>query len=199
LTDKQSEYLDYISSSSSVLLAIINDILDLATIDAGVMTLDLGPVDIRATMDAAVDAVRERLNEGSLTLEIDADPNIGSFVADARRVRQVLYNLLANAIGFSPADEKITLTAERCNEVVVFRVTDRGPGIPVEMQARVFDRFETHGLGSRHRGTGLGLSIVRSLVELHGGTVALDSAVGRGTTVACLFPLDRVVEQQAAE
>jgi signal transduction histidine kinase len=199
LTDKQREYLEYISSSSAALLAIINDILDLATIDAGVMTLDLGPVDIRATMDASAEAVRDRLSEGGLILEVRAAPNIGSFVADGRRVRQVLYNLLVNAIGFSPPAETITLAAERRKDAVVFRVTDRGPGIPIEMQARVFDRFETHAFGSRHRGTGLGLSIVRSFVELHGGTVSLDSAVGRGTTVVCVFPLDRMYEQRAAE
>ena len=199
LTDKQREYLGYITSSSAALLAIINDILDLATIDAGVMTLDLGPVDIAATMDAAADAVRDRLNEGGLALEIGADPQIGQFVADGRRVRQVLYNLLSNAIGFSPPGETVTLAAERRHDAVLFRVTDRGPGIPIEIQDRVFDRFETHNLGSRHRGTGLGLSIVRSFVELHGGTVSLDSAVGRGTTVICVFPQVQVAERAAAE
>jgi signal transduction histidine kinase len=199
LTDKQREYLGYITSSSAALLAIINDILDLATIDAGVMTLDLGPVDIAATMDAAADAVRDRLNEGGLVLDIRADPQIGQFVADGRRVRQVLYNLLSNAIGFSPPGETVTLAAERRHDAVLFRVTDRGPGIPIEIQDRVFDRFETHNLGSRHRGTGLGLSIVRSFVELHGGTVSLDSAVGRGTTVICVFPQVQVAERAAAE
>jgi signal transduction histidine kinase len=199
LTDKQREYLGYITSSSAALLAIINDILDLATIDAGVMTLDLGPVDIAATMEAAADAVRDRLNEGGLVLDIDADPHIGQFVADGRRVRQVLYNLLSNAIGFSPPGETVTLAAERRDDAVLFRVTDRGPGIPIEIQDRVFDRFETHNLGSRHRGTGLGLSIVRSFVELHGGSVSLDSAVGRGTTVICVFPQVQVAERAAAE
>jgi signal transduction histidine kinase len=199
LTDKQREYLDYITSSSSALLAIINDILDLATIDAGVMTLDLGPVDIRATMDAAADGVRDRLNEAGLALDIHAASDIGTFVADARRLRQVLYNLLSNAIGFSPPEDRITLSAERRNDAIVFRVTDHGPGIPIEIQDRIFDRFESHTLGSRHRGTGLGLSIVRSFVELHGGTVSLDSAIGRGTTVVCVFPLDLATERQAAE
>jgi len=199
LTDKQREYLGYITSSSAALLAIINDILDLATIDAGVMTLDLGPVDIAATMEAAADAVRDRLGEGGLTLEIHADPQIGQFVADGRRVRQVLYNLLSNAIGFSPLGETVTLAAERRHDAVMFRVTDRGPGIPIEIQDRVFDRFETHNLGSRHRGTGLGLSIVRSFVELHGGSVSLDSAVGRGTTVICAFPEVHLAERAAAE
>jgi signal transduction histidine kinase len=92
----------------------------------------------------------------------------------------------------------VTLTAERRPDAVVFAVTDRGPGIPMEMKDRVFDWFETHSLGSQHRGTGLGLSLVRSFVELHGGSVRLDSAVGAGTTVTCVFPLDEVRERAAA-
>jgi signal transduction histidine kinase len=198
LVEKQREYLGYINSSSASLLAIINDILDLATIDAGVMTLDLGPVDIHAIMDAAAEAVRDRLAEHGLKIEVRAAAGIGSFTADERRLRQILYNLLINAIGFSPPDEVVTLAAERRPDAVLFRVTDRGPGIPTEIQDRVFDRFETHALGSRDRGTGLGLSIVRSFVELHGGTVKLDSAVGRGTTVVCAFPVEHVSEQAAA-
>jgi len=199
LTEKQREYLGYITSSSAALLAIINDILDLATIDAGAMTLDLGPVDIRATIEAAAEGVRDRLAEQGLALDIRADAEIGSFVADERRVRQILYNLLSNAIGFSPPGETITLAAERHSDAILLSVSDRGPGIPDTLQDRVFNRFETHTLGSRHRGTGLGLSIVRSFVELHGGTVTIDSAVGRGTTVVCVFPLGHAAERAAAE
>ena len=191
LTDKQREYLGYITVSTNALLAIINDILDLATIDAGAMTLNLGPVDIRQTMEAAAEGVQDRLVKDGITLDIRAAPDIGSFVADERRVRQILFNLLANAVGFSPPGETVTLAAERRKDAVVFSVTDHGPGIPPEMKDRVFDWFETHSLGSRHRGAGLGLSIVRSFVELHGGTVTLDSAVGRGTTVTCTFPLEQ--------
>src|SRR5262249_59068655 len=87
--------------------------------------------------------------------------------------------------------------AQRLKDAVVFSVTDRGPGIPAAVQGKVFDWFETHSLGSRHRGTGLGLSLVRSFVELHGGSVTLESAVGRGTTVTCVFPLDRQAERPA--
>jgi len=91
------------------------------------------------------------------------------------------------------------VTVERRDGAVIFSVTDRGPGIPPEISERVFDRFESHALGSEHRGAGLGLSIVRSFVELHGGTVKLDSAVGRGTTVTCIFPLKRAPQEAAAE
>jgi signal transduction histidine kinase len=199
LSDKQHEYLNYINASSSALLAIINDILDLATIDAGAMQLDLGPVDIARTMNAAAEGVRDRLTEQGILLDVRAPANIGSFTADERRVRQVLYNLLSNAVSFSPNGEVIIFTAERRDDAVVFSVSDRGPGIPTDIADRVFDRFESHTLGSDHRGAGLGLSIVRSFVELHGGTVALDSAVGRGTTVTCAFPLNTTARRAAAE
>ena len=111
LTEKQHEYLSYITASTNALLAIINNILDLATIDAGAMTLNLGPVDIRKTMEAAAEGVQDRLVKSGITLEIRAAPDIGGFVADERRVRQSLFNLLANAVGFSPAGETVTLAA----------------------------------------------------------------------------------------
>lgn len=199
LTDKQREYMGYISSSSTALLAIINDILDLASIDAGAMQLDLGPVDIRRTMDAAAEGVRDRLHERGLTLDIKAEGEIGSFHADERRIRQILFNLLSNAIAFSPAGGTITLAAERRPESIVLTVADRGRGIPDDILDRVFNRFETHPRGSQHRGAGLGLSIVRSFVELHGGAVRLQSAEGQGTTVACVFPLDQTSDRAAAE
>ena len=120
-----------------------------------------------------------------------AAPDIGSFMADERRVRQVLFNLLSNAVGFSPAGRNVRLTASGATTRSCSAVTDQGPGIPAEIARRVFDRFETHPLGSQHRGAGLGLSIVRSFVELHGGTVKLESAVGRGTTVTCVFPIEQ--------
>jgi signal transduction histidine kinase len=198
LNDKQREYLGYLTTSTNALLAIINNILDLATIDAGTMTLNYGPVDIRATMDAAAEGVQDRLTQGDISLNIRVAPDIGSFVADELRVRQTLFNLLANAIGFSAAGETVTLAAQRLKDAVVFSVTDHGPGIPADVQDKVFDWFETHSLGSRHRGTGLGLSLVRSFVELHGGTVTLDSAVGSGTTVTCVFPLGQLAERPAA-
>jgi signal transduction histidine kinase len=198
LTDKQREYLSYITVSTNALLAIINNILDLASIDAGAMTLNLGPVDVRKTMEAAAEGVQDRLIKNGIRLEIRATPDIGSLIADERRVRQSLFNLLANAVGFSPAGETVTLTAQRLKDALVFSVTDRGPGIPADVQDKVFDWFETHSLGSRHRGTGLGLSLVRSFVELHGGSVTLESTLGRGTTVTCIFPLDHRAERSAA-
>ena len=197
LAPKQREYLDYITVSTNTLLALINNILDLATIDAGRMQLNLGAVDIRATMAAAAEGVQDRLVSAGLVLDIRAPNDIGSFVADERRLRQILFNLLANAVSFSPAGGTITLSAERRDDALVFAVTDHGPGIPPEVLEKVFDWFETHSLGSHHRGTGIGLSLVRSFVELHGGTVNITSVVGEGTTVTCTFPLGEAVKLSA--
>ena len=199
LTDKQREYLEYITVSTNTLLALINNILDLATIDAGRMQLELAAVDIRETMMAAAEGVQDRTVSGGATLDIKAPSNIGSFVADKLRVRQILFNLLANALNFSPPGSIVTLQAERRPDAIVFSVTDMGPGIPPDMQERVFDWFETHSLGSRYRGPGIGLSLVRSFVELHGGKVTIASAVGQGTTVTCTFPLAEAANLTAAE
>ena len=198
LATKQREYLDYITVSTNTLLALINNILDLATIDAGRMQLNLGPVDIRETMAAAAEGVQDRLVSAGLVLEMQTAADIGSFVADERRVRQILFNLLANAVSFSPPGGTVTLLAERRAGALIFAVTDHGPGIPPDMLERVFDWFETNSLGSHHRGTGIGLSLVRSFVELHGGTVEIASVVGEGTTVTCTFPIGAAVKLTAA-
>ena len=198
LQQKQREYLDFITVSTNTLLALINNILDLATIDAGRMQLNLGEVNIRSAMEAAAEGVQDRLVASGLTLDIRSTPQIGSFVADERRVRQVLFNLLANAVSFSPAGGTVTLLADRSAEGVMFSVTDSGPGIPADVLGKVFDWFESHSLGSQHRGPGIGLSLVRSFVELHGGTVTISSIVGQGTTVTCTFPLGQAATRTAA-
>lgn len=187
LNDRQREYAGHVLDSSAGLYAIINDILDLTTIDAGTMELELSNVDVRTAVDAAVEGISGRLAAGQ-TLDIQIPSGIGSFLADEKRVRQVLFNLLSNAIGFSPEDRPIRLSAERADGKIFFRVTDQGRGMDAEQVAKVFDRFESRTEGSRHRGVGLGLSIVRSFVELHGGWVEIDSTPGKGTTVTCIFP-----------
>ncbi|HMA57173.1 MAG TPA: PAS-domain containing protein [Pseudolabrys sp.] len=198
LNPKQTEYLGYITASTNALLALINNILDLATIDAGAMTLNLTDVDIRASMEAAAEGVQDRLVRNRIALDIRSPANIGSFIIDERRLRQILFNLLSNAVGFSPPGETVTLVAERRADAVAFSVTDHGPGIAPEAKDRVFDWFETDSRGSQHRGPGLGLSLVRSFVELHGGTVAIDSTHGQGTTVTCVFPVQQTAKRTAA-
>jgi signal transduction histidine kinase len=199
LMPKQAEYLGYITASTNALLAIINNILDLATIDAGAMSLNLGFIDIRKTIEAAAEGIQDRLATDRIQLRVDADSNIGNFVGDERRVVQVLYNLLANAVGFSPQDATVGLSAKRTEHSVIFTVTDSGPGIPPDVKDKVFDWFESYSHGSRHRGAGLGLSLVKSFVELHGGKVDVNSIVGKGTTVTCNFPVDQAAHRNAAE
>jgi signal transduction histidine kinase len=194
LTDRQRDYLNDIRFSGRTLLSIIDDILDLATIDAGTLELKLSPVKVREVIDQAAQGVQERLAQNRVTLDIEIEPGIDEFVADGRRVTQMLYNLLSNAIGFSDAGGKILLACGRENSMIAFTVTDQGIGIPADYQQAVFDRFESRSHGSGHRGAGLGLSIVKSLAELHGGTVTLDSAPGRGTRVKLLLPLEHELE-----
>jgi signal transduction histidine kinase len=190
LNDKQREYLTDISASSRTLLAIINDILDLATMDAGGLELKLAPVKVSAIVDTAVLGVRDRASRARLNLDIRIADDAVEFIADEARVRQVLYNLLSNAIGFSKPGDTISLGVRREAGMMLFVVEDKGVGIPKDQQARVLERFESRSQGSKHRGAGLGLSIVKSLVELHGGTMALDSEPGRGTRVIVRFPED---------
>jgi signal transduction histidine kinase len=190
LNPKQLEYAGFITDSSHALLAIINDILDLASIDAGALELRLEDVDVAEAMKAAAAGVQDRLSESAIELRIVMTDGVGSLPADGLRVRQVLFNLLSNAINYSAAGQTVTLAAMRRGSEIVFKVSDRGRGIPPEMIDRVFDRFETSPNGSRHRGPGLGLSIVKALVELHHGRVLIDTAPNEGTTVTCIFPVD---------
>lgn len=199
LNDKQRQYLSHITESSAALLAIINDILDLATIDAGAMTLELAEVDALSAIEAASEGLRQRLNERGVTLKVQVAPDTGSFVADEKRVRQVLFNLLSNAAGFSPAGSEVLLSAAREGGMMVFRIADHGPGVPPGMKERIFERFETHPGGSQHRGAGLGLSVVQSLMELHGGSITIDSTPGKGTVAVCAFPLNDEAGSKAAE
>lgn len=190
LNERQREYADHIMRSSGALLAIINDILDLASIDTGSLELAPGEIDIRETIDSAVRGLEDRIAESEITLDIDVAAQIGSFTGDGKRIRQVLFNLLSNAIGFSDKGGRITVSARRNDGEISFSVADEGRGIPDDVAERVFERFESHTRGTAHRGVGLGLSIVRSFVELHGGRVDLHSRPGNGTTVTCVFPAD---------
>ena len=198
LNDRQREYSDHIMRSSGALLVMINDILDLASIDAGSLELSREVIDVRATVEAAARGLEDRLAESAIGLALDVPDDIGSFVADGKRVRQILFNLLSNAVGFSSPGQTVRVTARRMGDELTLTVRDEGRGMPAEVAARVFDRFESHTLGTRHRGVGLGLSIVRSFVELHGGRVELDSSPGTGTRVTCAFPVDDPAPRRVA-
>ncbi|MEO5759622.1 MAG: ATP-binding protein [Mesorhizobium sp.] len=188
LSQKQREYVEHVGSSSSVLLTIVNDILDLATVDAGIMQLDISEVRIDRTIAAAAELVADRLEEHSITLKVDAAAAPKSFHGDEIRIRQILYNLLSNAANYAPEASTITLACRQLAEGVEFSVHDSGPGMPPDVLDSVFRRFEPRANGGRRRGAGLGLSIVKSFVELHGGSVRIETGKDKGTTVICTFP-----------
>ncbi|GGB47322.1 two-component sensor histidine kinase [Roseibium aquae] len=188
LSQKQSEYASYIMSSSSALKAIIDDILDLATLDAGIMDLDLSEVDVAAAVQAAVEGLKDRLAEAQIDLRTHIPSDIGNIVADEKRLRQILYNLISNAVHFSQERGTVDVSCSRKSQSVEFVVKDNGVGIPEEILHQVFNRFVGHDNGARRQGAGLGLAIVKSFVELHGGHVDIHSAEGQGTVVTCTFP-----------
>jgi signal transduction histidine kinase len=190
LNGRQRGYLQDIASSSRTLRAIIDDILDLASIDANAFELRLGQVRIDDVIRGATAAVEEQLTQKGIKLKTVSKLATDEFIADEHRVKQVLYNLLSNAIGFSKRGDTITLDSFREDGHIAFRVADQGIGIPPDEQESVFDRFVSRPQGSLHRGVGLGLSLVKSLVELHGGQVSLTSEPGRGTLVTVIFPTD---------
>ena len=199
LTQAQEEYLSGIMTSGWSLLSITDAAFDLATMDAGYFELELTTVDIRDLVNRAAASVRPQIDRSQLKLEMDIDSCLGTFVADGARVVQILRNLLSNAIGFSSAGGTITLTCQPEGEMVALAVADQGVGIPDDYQAAVFERFESRSQGSRHRGPGLGLALVKSIAELHGGSVSLKSIPGRGTTVRVLLPLRRSADAKAPE
>lgn len=192
LTDKQREYLQDISFSSETLLAIIDGILDLATIDARALELNLETLSTRNIIDAAIHGVQERAARADITIDIAIADDATTIRADATRVRQMLYNLLSNAVGFSRSGGEVRVSCWRDKDSIVFQVKDYGVGIERERRSKVFERFESDSQGMKHRGPGLGLSIVKGLVDLHGGRISLASEPGQGTAVNIRLPADGV-------
>lgn len=199
LNQRQREYVDHIGSSSSLLLTVINDILDLATVDAGIMELEIGEVQVQPMVNGAAELIGDRLREHNITLDIEIGNVPNDFHADENRIRQILYNLLSNAANYAPENGHITLSARQNEQRMEFQVHDNGPGIAPDVLQTIFRRFEPRSNGGRRRGAGLGLSIVKSFVELHGGTVKIDTGEGEGTTVTCLLPLTPTNVRAAAE
>ena len=197
LNDKQRDYTAHIMTSSQVLMTIIDDILDLATIDAGIMQLELGEVDVAATVGSAIEGVKDRLAANQVSVETDVPAAVGTFPGDEKRIRQVLFNLLSNAVTFSPEGSTVSVRARREPDAILVAVADQGVGIPQDQVKSVFDRFYARRQGPHRGGAGLGLSIVKSFVELHGGTVLIDSVEGRGTTVTCRLPIRARAEHPA--
>ncbi len=192
LNERQLEYSHGIVEASQRLIALINDILDLATIEAGYMELDLGPVEVKSVLESIQTLGHERARNQNISLRVECPDDIGTVTADGRRLRQALFNLLSNAFKFTPDGGAITVSSLRTDTEIQFVVSDSGAGISEEDLGRVFDKFERGkslaGKGGQS-GAGLGLSLVKSLIELHGGRVDLRSTPQEGTQVVCRIPL----------
>ena len=187
LNERQGEYAGGIVSASGTLLTLIDDILDLANIEAGYLQLDPAAVDVALLFRDLATLTVERARSGGVSLTFEGAGEGGTLIADQRRLKQALFNLISNAIKFTPANGRVAVTAQRLGGMVEFAVADTGIGIAAADQARIFDKFVRVGTG-RQSGVGLGLALVRSLIGLHGGTVVLTSETGKGTTVICRVP-----------
>jgi len=155
------------------------------------MELELSTFVLAEVLENSLTMVKERAGHAGITLALDVDPGIGIVQADARKVKQVLFNLLANAVKFTPAGGAIAVSARLGEGVVEVAVRDSGTGIAPEEQARIFEEFRQARHGTRTgqpEGTGLGLALTKQFVELHGGRVWVESAPGRGSTFTFTLP-----------
>ena len=191
MNEKQEDYLKDIHSSGQHLLSLINDILDLAKVEAGRMELNIATFDLPAAIDNALALIRERAMRHRIALAVDVDPQLGQLNADERKLKQILLNLLSNAVKFTPEGGRITVTARLAGRMVEIAVSDTGIGIAAEDHAAVFEEFKQVGTDYTRKaeGTGLGLALTRKLVILHGGAMRLESEPGKGSTFAFTLPL----------
>jgi len=198
LNDRQRRYLEHIHRGGKHLLNLINDILDLSRIEAGRLQLVIETVRVNSMLAEAVDTMRPIADKKSqaLTHRASGDLNVR---ADATRFKQVLINLIGNAIKFTPENGKIDLEAHQFGDFVRVEVRDSGPGIPAEEQTRIFEAFYRMRNSEKAEGTGLGLAITQRLVELHGGQLGLESERGAGTCFHFTLPSAEAIEDRRVE
>jgi signal transduction histidine kinase len=190
VNDKQAEYLQDILESGRHLLSLINDILDLSKIEAGRMELEPADFDLPSAIENALTLVRERASRRGITLGSAIDERLGLLRGDERKVKQVLLNLLSNAMKFTPEGGRIDVGARRDGEVAEVSVADTGIGIAPADQEAVFEEFRQVGTAERKaEGTGLGLALSRKFVELHGGKIWVRSELGHGSTFTFTLPV----------
>ena len=191
LNADQHGYTSGILASSHHLAALIDNILDLAMIEAGRLELSPTRFDLTPFMESVASLAREQARPKQIAVTVACPPDIGDIVADERRLKQVLFNLVSNAVQFTPPNGQVGISTTRAGEagnVIEFCVADTGPGIPTEESAVVFEAFRKGSTSGHGSGPGLGLSLVRSFVNLHGGSVSLDDESGPGTSVICRIP-----------
>jgi signal transduction histidine kinase len=192
MNEKQEDYLKDIHSSGQHLLSLINDILDLAKVEAGRMELNLATFDLPTAIGNALTLIRERALRHGISLSSEIDPQLGELNADERKLKQILLNLLSNAVKFTPEGGRITVGARPLGNRVEIAVTDTGVGIAPGDHAAVFEEFKQVGTDYTRKaeGTGLGLALTRKFVELHGGAMRLESEPGKGSTFSFTLPLN---------
>ena len=190
LNDRQAGYTEDIRTSGQHLLTLINDILDLSKVEAGRMELSLTDFSLREALSNGVTMVRDRAADHHIGVELETD-GVDVINADERKVKQIIFNLLSNAVKFTPDGGTITVTGGRENGHVRVDVRDTGRGIAPEDRERIFEEFRQArgGADQGSEGTGLGLSLTKALVELHHGTISVESEVGRGSTFSFTLPL----------
>jgi signal transduction histidine kinase/DNA-binding response OmpR family regulator len=186
LNEKQEEYVRDILSSGRHLLELLNDILDLSKIEADRLELEFAPFDMQPLLEDCILMVREKAARKGLSIQLVVGDEVGSVEADELRVRQVVVNLLSNAVKFSHT--RIDVVASSDGPTLTVRVGDDGPGIASEDQNLIFEAFQQGKRPSREEGTGLGLTVSRRLVEKHGGTLTVDSELGKGSTFTFTIP-----------
>jgi two-component system cell cycle sensor histidine kinase PleC len=197
--ERQVQYAEFVRDAGRHLLSLIDDLLDLARIEAGRLELEEQEIDPYRLIEEALAFVAPRAATTGCMLRSELAPDLPQFLGDERALRQVLLNLLANAIKFTPAAGSIVLSANIARGGgLVIRVRDSGVGIAPDDLARVFEKF---GQGSKaaltgEKGTGLGLPIVKGLVEAHGGKIALESTPGEGTCAIVTLPAPRLCSRQ---
>jgi PAS domain S-box-containing protein len=190
LNRKQEEYLGDILGSGRHLLALINDILDLAKIESGRMELDLGTFDLPEVLNSTFMLIREQAMRQRIHVSLDIDHRLGRFTADERKLRQILLNLLSNAVKFTQDEGALSLKAVLQDDGVEISVTDTGIGIEPEFQQKIFDEFFQVGDRlQKQEGTGLGLAVTKKFIELHGGRIWVQSAKGQGSTFTFTLPV----------
>jgi signal transduction histidine kinase len=195
--DQRKMYLGQIQRGGQHLLGLVNDVLDLAKVEAGHMQLNLERVPLRELMVGCVDVIRGMSNPKRLTVLTHCEPNDALVTADPVRLRQILYNLLSNAVKFTPPGGQISVSARVDAAGAVISVRDNGIGIRPEDKRVIFEPFGQADTAARAQGTGLGLPLVRELVALHGGRVWVESAPGAGSCFT--FTLPHAVEETETE
>ncbi|MBA2352261.1 MAG: GAF domain-containing protein, partial [Burkholderiales bacterium] len=189
LNDKQAEYVQDIHSSGRHLHALINDILDLSKIEAGRMELELSTFDLPTAIRDALTFMHERANRHEVAMRADIDPRLGQFTGDERKFKQILLNLLSNALKFTPRGGAATVTATQANPDIEISVADTGIGISPADQKIIFEEFRQAQSGGSREGTGLGLTLTRKFVEMHRGKIQVTSEVGKGSTFTFTLPV----------